>query len=63
MSVAASVAVVGVLARYFRRQNRVDPTRLRKNYYFLRRSRASGVRSPNGGKKPSFLNPLFTILV
>lgn len=47
---AAGVAVVGVLARYFRRQNRVDPTKLKKSYYFTRRSRASGVRSPNGGK-------------
>lgn len=52
VSVAASVTVVGVLARYFRRQNRVDPTKLKKNY-FLRRTRVSGVRSPNGGMKIS----------
>lgn len=50
VSVAAGVTVVGVLARYFKRQNRVDPMQLRKSYYLTRRSRVSGVRSPNGGK-------------
>lgn len=52
---AAGVAVVGVLARYFKRQNRVDPAKLKRSYYFSRRSRVSGVRSPNGGKRPLFV--------
>lgn len=52
VSVTVSVAAVGVLARYFRRRKRtIDPTKLRsgRSYYFSsKRSRASGVRSPNG---------------
>lgn len=47
VSVTASVAIVGVLARYMRRKKQVDPTKFRKN--FFKRPRISGVRSPNGG--------------
>ncbi|KAJ3656335.1 hypothetical protein Zmor_015419 [Zophobas morio] len=49
VSVTASIAVVGVLARYLRRKKRtVDLSKFRRSY--PKRPRISGVRSPNGGK-------------
>ncbi|CAG9769121.1 unnamed protein product [Ceutorhynchus assimilis] len=48
VSVGASILVVGGLARYLRRKKRViDPAKLRRNNFSGKRSRASGVRSPN----------------
>lgn len=50
ISLSASVIVVGVLARYLRRKKRVlDPTQFRRNIFNSKRSRTSGMRSPNGG--------------
>ncbi|XP_049821870.1 mitoguardin [Aethina tumida] len=47
LSVTASVAVVGILARYLRRKKRVvDPSKLRR-IFNSKRSRASGIRSPS----------------
>ena len=49
VSVTASVAVVGLLARYLRRKKRViDTSKLKRNNFSGKRSRASGIRSPNG---------------
>ncbi|XP_018572052.1 mitoguardin [Anoplophora glabripennis] len=49
VSLSASVVVVGVLARYLRRKKKiVDPAQFRRNIFSSKRSRASGVRSPNG---------------
>ncbi|CAH1970524.1 unnamed protein product [Acanthoscelides obtectus] len=51
VSFSASVLVVGVLARYFRRRKKTfDPShfRGRSNVFSSKRSRASGIRSPNG---------------
>lgn len=50
------MVVVGGLARYLRRKKRtIDPAKLRRNNFSGKRSRASGVRSPNG-KKIDFFN-------
>nr|CAH7768736.1 unnamed protein product [Callosobruchus chinensis] len=51
LSFSASVLVVGVLARYFKRRKKTyDPShfRGRSNVFSSKRSRASGIRSPNG---------------
>ncbi|KAJ8970320.1 hypothetical protein NQ317_017556 [Molorchus minor] len=51
VALSASVVVVGVLARYLRRKKRiVDPVHFRKSTYSSKRSRASGIRSPNGDR-------------
>lgn len=51
VSLSASVVVVGVLARYLRRKKRVvDPIQFRRNVFSSKRSRTSGIRSPNGGE-------------
>lgn len=48
MTVSASVALLGVLAKYMRRKRQsLDPQRYRR--IAGKRSRASGVKSPNGG--------------
>lgn len=48
MTVSASVALLGVLARYMRRKRQtVDPKKYRR--VAGKRSRASGIKSPNGG--------------
>lgn len=48
VSAGASVIVVGALARYLRRKKHViDPAKLRRNNFSSKRSRASGIRSPN----------------
>ncbi|XP_018332761.1 mitoguardin [Agrilus planipennis] len=47
LSVASSVALLGVLAKYMRRKRQiVDPMKLKKQY--SRRVRNSGLKSPNG---------------
>lgn len=54
VSVTASVALLGVLARYMRRKKQtVDPKTFRRP--LAKRSRASGVRSPNAGLFLSWL--------
>ncbi|XP_017767908.1 PREDICTED: mitoguardin-like, partial [Nicrophorus vespilloides] len=46
VSVTASMALLGVLARYMRRRRQVvDPKKFKRN--FGKRARASGIRSPN----------------
>ncbi|XP_066260011.1 mitoguardin [Euwallacea similis] len=48
LSVGASVVVVGGLARYLRRRKHpIDPARLKQSNISGKRSRLSGVRSPN----------------
>lgn len=49
VTVSASVALLGVLAKYMRRKRQtIDPTRYRR--IAGKRSRTSGVKSPNGGQ-------------
>ncbi|XP_030754801.1 mitoguardin [Sitophilus oryzae] len=48
LTVGASIAVVGVLSRFLRRKKRpYDPTKFKRNNFSSKRSRASGIRSPN----------------
>uniref|UniRef100_A0AAR5P4L9 Uncharacterized protein n=1 Tax=Dendroctonus ponderosae TaxID=77166 RepID=A0AAR5P4L9_DENPD len=48
ISMGAGIIVVGSLARFLRRRKHViDPAKLRRNNFSSKRSRASGVRSPN----------------
>lgn len=53
VTMTASVAVLGVLARYMRRKRLVvNPKKYRR--WTGKRSRASGVKSPNGGTQLLF---------
>ncbi|XP_060516605.1 mitoguardin [Cylas formicarius] len=48
VSLTASIAVVGALAKYLKRKKRiVDPVIYKRNNFSSKRSRASGIRSPN----------------
>lgn len=49
MSVSASVALIGLLARRMRRKKQiVDPVKLKRS--LSKRTKGSGLRSPNAGE-------------